>query len=286
MQYDCSIKDPNSVLHSFCQIAEYYNNTTSNDMGLSVIEGDTYLAYIPAKNLDLQIKPGDKVKKGILADIAMKEKRRLIHVYTKETSPFGVPYVATALPVIDCEGSAVGCIVTTQSTYTQESIMNTSEQLNVASQELLLKMNNLEKQAHELADLGKQLFDICTQTVNVVKNMDDVLVLINSITFQTNILGINATIEAARIGLAGKAFGVVADEIRNLAKRSSDSVTNVTESLEDIKQHNTEINHKSNTISQFVSAQVNTVSAAAGACHELSMLANQLQQIANHMWDE
>lgn len=55
-----------------------------------------------------------------------------------------------------------------------------------------------------------------------------IIKIIDSIAFQTNILALNASVEAARAGLAGKGFAVVADEVRNLASKSADAAKQTT----------------------------------------------------------
>jgi len=87
------------------------------------------------------------------------------------------------------------------------------------------------KAVHEAVQQGRILSQ---QMAQAIKDIDDVsnktnsiIGIIDTIAFQTNILALNASVEAARAGVAGKSFAVVASEVRALAERSSTSAKEI-----------------------------------------------------------
>ena len=75
--------------------------------------------------------------------------------------------------------------------------------------------------------LANQTYTSMTEIDEEVKAISEAIVVIDQISFQTNILSLNAAVEAATAGEAGKGFAVVAQEVRNLASRSAEAANEI-----------------------------------------------------------
>jgi methyl-accepting chemotaxis protein len=96
----------------------------------------------------------------------------------------------------------------------------------------------VDKTIAAMQQLSAKISDSCgnieTLNSNTV-NIGQILEVITSISQQTNLLALNAAIEAARAGEAGRGFAVVADEVRNLAHRTQDSAQQVQKMIEELQ---------------------------------------------------
>jgi uncharacterized phage infection (PIP) family protein YhgE len=87
----------------------------------------------------------------------------------------------------------------------------------------------IEEAVRNLAEMERSMDEITSSSDKISK----IIRVIDEIAFQTNILALNAAVEAARAGAAGMGFGVVADEVRNLAQRSAQAAKDTAALIEE-----------------------------------------------------
>jgi prefoldin subunit 5 len=251
------------------------------DIAVGLFDTEKCLAYQPAKSFDQKARPGDTVKPGSGTYQAITEKKRIVKKI--DASVYGVPYVVVALPIKNDLGEIIGVMAVSQSVEQQEALTALAGSLSDAVSSLAGTSEEISAQTEEIAANLRQMTQTAVAAQKRVAEMDQVLGLIKTIAGQTNLLGLNAAIEAARVGEQGRGFGVVAEEIRKLAHMSTDSIKKIDSMVRSIQTDSEETHRHVAHVDEVINQVASAITQVTEAVQHASETAQKLDQMARRM---
>jgi len=164
--------------------------------------------------------------------------------------------------------------VARNATDTAKATHDAREQAQMGQQEVRQTVGTIEQLSHHVTEAGSVMTRLSEQTDKI----GDVINVIREISDQTNLLALNAAIEAARAGEAGRGFAVVADEVRNLASRTQGSTGEIQHIIEQLQQQAHAANQ---TMGQSREEAINSVDQMVRAGTDLDAIVNIISRVSD-----
>lgn len=271
-----------NLLESFVKVAPYLPQLVSGKIGVVVSDREKWLVSYSIPEIASQVVVGESIKPGAAVYKAMQVNKRVIVEVAKEV--YGIPYIAISIPLMDEHSKVIGAVAIHESLERKETLVNASHQLSGSASELLASIESILAQAEQLSGSSNALKKLSEEATQQVSTTDHIITVIKNVASQTNLLGLNAAIEAARVGEMGRGFSVVAEEVRKLAVSSADSAGEINAILSSIGQSIHRINQEMEHVNIISENQAIAIQKLTAHSQELTALSEQLRSLTTDFY--
>lgn len=252
----------NKKIEELISNVKYIKIISENQISIAIADREKFVYIDYCDELQLPTSIGDLVPNGGAIKEALDNNKTTIKVVPKEV--YGKSFKSYAIPIED-NGEVIGVFTAGKSLTKKLRVSNIATDLSASIGEISSAINNISCGVQELATMNEVLLKQSKRSNEVAENTKSIVEFIQGIAKQTNLLGLNAAIEAARAGDQGRGFGIVAQEIRKLSNSSNESINEIDKVIQEISSCIKDIDDKitkSNDISQNQSAAIEEITAS------------------------
>lgn len=267
-----------NILDLVVKLAPLIQEMVPIDSTIGVMDKEKFLCYFPGQEINMGVKPGFPLPKGSKMYDVINSGKDITYIVPKET--YGITFKNKGIPIKDNQGNIVGAIAFGLSLKNQAAVMDVAQAVASSTQQTSATAEELASSAQQLAGNQEVLEAIGKEVMAQVKKTDTILGFIHEVADTSNLLGLNAAIEAARAGDHGRGFSVVAEEIRKLSIKSAQAVKEIREILGTINEKVLLMEEKVIETVALSEEQAAATQEISAAMEELAISASKLEKVA------
>jgi len=270
-----------SILESLVNAMPFVRQMFRDDVSISINDHEKVLYFAEANGLEIGVKVGDELHEDY-KDFKMLTNRDSRTVARMPGDLQGRPFDAILIPIKENDKvvGILGVNYALDNHITLEKLISENEATINA---LLGGIQQIAAHSEELSATSEEILRNSKQAAENSVSVTKVTNVIREVSEQTNLLGLNAMIEAARVGDLGSGFGVVASEVRKLSDHTKQAAADIETSLGSVQNS---MKHMELEIGQITTAtvdQAQLVSEFMQSIEQLSETSANLKKFVTKM---
>lgn len=261
------ISNESKVLQHFVEMAPYIPMFIEEPVSVAITNREAFIYNQPCKELPVTCELGKPFPEGNTPSLVMKSGEKMVREVSEKV--YGIPFKSYAIPLKE-NGRVVGCLMIAKSITviknSKEAIANLSDEIN----QVTSAVNEIADGVQNSSENNHEVYRLMGALLEETQKMNHILTAINKLSNSTKILGLNASIESARAGAAGRGFSVVAKEIERLSSSTTQSAKEIGDMLGSIEVQLNNISEKSRETTDTFMQQAASLEEIAATMQNLN----------------
>ncbi len=261
------ISNESPVLQAIIKVAPYIPMFIDEPVSVAVTNTVSFIYNQPCKEIPVVCELGAPFPEGSTPLLVMQSGERTAREVPAKV--YGVPFKSYAIPLRE-DGEVVGCLMIAKSIETIRSVKDAISSLSDEIEQVMQAVNEITEGVQVASENNQFVFGLMDNLLAETQKMSEILAVINKFSNSTKILGLNASIEAARAGAAGKGFTVVAHEIERLSGNTTESAREIGTMVGGIEAQVNDISEKSKGTTDAITQQAASLEEIAATIQNLN----------------
>ncbi|MGC5774727.1 methyl-accepting chemotaxis protein [Paenibacillus pabuli] len=271
-----------NVVDALLKVMPYISLILREPASLTVYDHEKVLYSVSTDKFNLGFNEGDPLLDGYKNFSALTNGNEA-SLTRLPAEYYGIELDVLNIPILDDNHQVVAifCVSYDQSNQNQlEAIIQENQTINGTLVEMV---QHVAAHAEELQATSEQILENTRLAVQNSSQINKVAGFIREISEQTNLLGLNAAIEAARVGEAGAGFGVVATEVRKLSVDAKQATSDIDISLRDVQEVIKQMEVEVSQIATSSQEQATLVSSFTDVIEKLNATGERMKALSEQL---